>query len=395
MKKIGRLYFLVALWCVLTFNVSAQERKCSFDEPDVIREQYQIERLLNEGEETEILQIRVVFHVVYQDGEQNISDDQILSQLKVLNQDYQKTNPDSVNVPEIFKPLSANCKLQFVLAQQDEDGVPTNGITRTQTTHGPFGNSDIHFSSLGGKDAWNADKYLNIWVCNLAPGVLGYATPPGTTKEKDGVVIHFENIGTLGTAKAPYQGGRTLTHEVGHYLGLQHIWGVAGDCDDDDGIEDTPLQAGAIHDCSESKFSCGSQDMLQNFMNLAQDDCLNFFTRGQATFMRSILLNERKGVIDTSTLVLNIKEGSITESLLLVPVNGQKAKYELKGLENASIKSIAVFSHNGASLFRKDFSGFKSPQELEIDLKGYSAGLYFIRIATSEKIYTKRILHLL
>ena len=118
-------------------------------------------------------------HVVWSNSNQNISDAQIESQINVLNQDYRRNNIDQINTPSVWQSIAADCEIEFCLAKIDPNGLPTNGINRVQTNHGSFGmNNDIHTSALGGADDWPNDDYLNIWVCDLESGLLGYATPP-------------------------------------------------------------------------------------------------------------------------------------------------------------------------------------------------------------------------
>ncbi|MEM6522151.1 MAG: zinc-dependent metalloprotease [Bacteroidota bacterium] len=245
----------------------------------------------------DIIYVPVVVHVVYSSEAQNVSDDQIRSQIIALNADYRRLNADASRTPSEFVSVAADAQIIFYLATISDAGEETDGVTRTPTTHGVFANDDIHFSELGGRDAWNVLEYLNIWVADLPPGVQGFASTPEGIDDTDGVVIDYESFGTFGTAKIPYHLGRTLTHEVGHYLGLKHPWGTTGGCDDDDGIEDTNNQTGPVTICASNN-SCNSPDMVQNFMNLADDECLNFFTKGQASAMRGILSTVREELVN-------------------------------------------------------------------------------------------------
>ncbi|WP_185154027.1 M43 family zinc metalloprotease [Fulvivirga sp. M361] len=246
----------------------------------------------------EWLYVPVVVHVVYSEESQNISDAQIISQIDLINRDYSRANSDAEQTLEAFKPLAANTRIQFYLARIDPLGNPTNGITRTSTTHGVFANEDIHFADQGGADAWNPLEYLNVWVCDLPPTISGLASTPDQANEmEDGVVIDFESFGTIGTVQPPHHLGRTMTHEVGHYLGLDHTSGRIDGCEDDDGIEDTPLQSASNGNCDLGANSCGSTDMTQNFMNQADDDCLNLFTEGQKEVMRDALSTVRSELI--------------------------------------------------------------------------------------------------
>jgi len=163
------------------------------------------------------------------------------------------------------------------------DNNATTGITHTPTNVEIFTTNDnIKQDSTGGKSAWNTSRYLNIWVGaiigNNSGQLLGYATSPGVAAWRDGVVVRYDAFGTTGTADWPYDKGRTCTHEVGHYLGLRHIWGDNPDCSLDDGIADTPMQADETTGCpdfdSPSTISCDTQDMFMNYMDYTYDACM-------------------------------------------------------------------------------------------------------------------------
>jgi hypothetical protein len=240
----------------------------------------------------EVIIIPVVVHVLYNTQQQNISDAQILSQINSLNQDYRRQNADTANTPQAFKKVAADVRIQFCLAKVDPQGYYTTGIVRKYTKAEFFQNDDkMKFSSQGGDDAWDATKYLNLWVCNLFNLTLGYGVLPGSPLQKDGVVIKYNVFGTVGTLLAPYNKGRTATHEIGHWLGLKHLWGDSS-CGDD-GIADTPPQQAANYGCSSfphlSQCSINSYgDMFMNFMDFSNDACMNVFTQGQKAEMRSL-----------------------------------------------------------------------------------------------------------
>ncbi len=239
----------------------------------------------------EIITIPVVVHVVFNTSLQNISTDQVLSQIEVLNQDYRKLNKDNALVPDAFKAFAGDTRIMFCLAQVDPEGRATNGINRRYTSK-PYFNADdgMKFKASGGVDAWDPDQYLNIWVCSIFGRVLGYAAPPGGELKKDGVVINYDVFGSRGSLQRDFNKGRTTTHEVAHWLGLQHIWG--DDFCGDDGIDDTPRQKSYNFNCPSfpRKTDCSPNDngdMFMNFMDLTSDACMNMFTHGQKNKMRS------------------------------------------------------------------------------------------------------------
>ena len=252
---------------------------------------------------TAILTIPVVVHVIYRNATQNITDAQIMSQMDVLNEDFRRQNSDTGSTPASFVGVAADTEIEFCLASVDPGGLPTTGITRTSTTVAEIGNANFYTTSSGGKDAWNTTQYLNIWVCEIESGggLLGFATPPGTAgPNDDGVVIDYRFMGTMGTVSAPMDLGRTGTHEVGHYLNLEHIWGLYGGCGDDDLVGDTPDQEFDNFGCPGSATSCGSADMFMNYMDYTDDNCMNIFTQGQKTRMVAALTGPRAALLTSS-----------------------------------------------------------------------------------------------
>jgi hypothetical protein len=235
---------------------------------------------------TRVVSIPVVFHVVHNTATQNISEAQIDSQITVLNQDFRGTNPDVAQVPAVWQGLVGDARLEFHRATVDPNGNTTNGVTRTQTAVAAFTDDDaVKFAAQGGADAWPSDRYLNVWVCQLAGGLLGYAQFPGGPAATDGVVILHTGFGTTGTAAAPFDRGRTATHEIGHWLNLFHIGGDDGTgCGGSDQVADTPNQAGQNFGCpSFPSITCNNGpngDMFMNYMDYTDDACMFMLTKG-------------------------------------------------------------------------------------------------------------------
>ena len=229
--------------------------------------------------------IPVVVHVIYNNSAENVSDAQIQSQIDVLNEDFRRLNADADGT----WPQAADSDIEFCLASVDPNGNATNGITRTSTSTSAFGTNDqMKFNSSGGKDAWSRDDYMNIWVCDISGGILGYAQFPGSgSAATDGIVIDYAYFGRGGSAQAPFDLGRTATHEVGHWLNLRHIWGDGG-CGVDDFVSDTPESDASNGGCATGHVSCGSTDMVQNYMDYSDDACMNLFTNGQKTRMQAL-----------------------------------------------------------------------------------------------------------
>ncbi len=273
--------------------------------------------------------IPVVFHVVYNNAAQNVPLSQLQAQLNVLNRDFRRQNADTATTPSVFRVLGADTQIEFCLASVDPAGQPTTGVTRTSTTVSAFSvNSPnaVKTAAQGGKDGWNRNNYLNIWVCNMGGGILGYATPPGGPAASDGVVILYSSL--PGGSFAPFNQGRTATHEVGHWLNLRHIWGEQPGCADDDLVADTPLQQEENYNCPTFPLTTGigaacpgsntNGSMFMNYMDYVDDGCMNIFTKGQRDRMVAALNTSRASILASTacanTLAANFSASSTTVS---------------------------------------------------------------------------------
>jgi hypothetical protein len=249
-----------------------------------------------------LVTIPVVVHVVHRTGEEDISDAQVRSQIDVLNKDFRAKNADKRKVPPVWKSLVADANIEFALATTDPKGKKTSGITRMATTVRAFGPDDtVKSKRTGGVDPWPTDRYLNIWVCNLGGGLLGYAQFPGGKAATDGVVVLYSAFGTRGAVNPPFNKGRTATHEVGHYLNLRHIWGDRNDCTGNDFVTDTPPARQANN--GKPKFphiTCNNGpngDMFMNYMDYVDDAAMFMFTTGQVARMNAALAGPRKKLV--------------------------------------------------------------------------------------------------
>ncbi len=241
-----------------------------------------------------VITIPTVVHVVWNTAAQNISDALVNAQIAQLNADFAKLNSDASTIPSLFAGLAANTEIQFCLAQRDPNGNPTNGIVRRQTGTASFSsNNAVKFTAQGGSDAWPASSYLNLWVCNLGGGLLGYAQFPGGSASTDGVVVLYSSVGSLtvpGSAP-PFDHGRTATHEVGHWLNLRHIWGDQN-CGSDL-VSDTPTHNTSNGGCPAYPHysTCAGTpvEMTMNYMDYTDDNCMTMFSAGQSTRMNAVL----------------------------------------------------------------------------------------------------------
>tara|TARA_R110002051_G_scaffold151584_2_gene224169 strand:+ start:415 stop:1479 length:1065 start_codon:yes stop_codon:yes gene_type:complete len=215
---------------------------------------------------------------------------QINSQIAILNQDFNNNNPNTSSIPGEFAGLVADADITFTLAN----------VVRKVDTKSSWGTNDaMKLSSQGGIDATDSANYLNIWVCEIGGGILGYAQFPGGSATTDGVVIGTNYFGET-VAGGIYGKGRTATHEVGHWLNLRHIWGD-GRCRQDDFVADTPTSDGPNYNCpSYPTVNCQSNDMTMNYMDYVQDDCMYMFSNGQNDRMRALFVpgGAREGLVN-------------------------------------------------------------------------------------------------
>lgn len=248
--------------------------------------------------------IPVVFHIIHEFGAENISDAQVFDAMRILNEDFNKQNPDWDNVVSQFLPLVANIDIEFKLARKDPNGNCTNGITRTVSALTNAGDQ-----SMKNLIQWPRNKYLNVWVAASADGAAGYTLTPGGAAlfaAADGIVMEHTYVGSNGTGSVSRS--RALTHEVGHWINLEHPWGgsntpgLASNCGTDDGVSDTPNTIGWTT-CVLSGTSCGSLDNVENFMDYSY--CSKMFTNGQKTRMIAALNSttaQRNQLITASNL---------------------------------------------------------------------------------------------
>jgi len=224
-----------------------------------------------------------VVNVVYRTDAQNVKDAQIKSQIGVLNRDFAATNTDKKKVPEPWKGLVTKSRVRFKLAK----------VVRRRTTRSSFPTDDSVKRSSAGIAPFEPERHLNLWVCALGGGVLGYAQFPGGPASTDGVVVDYRAFGKGGSAQAPFNLGRTATHEVGHYFNLRHIWGDTEDCTGSDFVADTPNAAGPNYGTpSFPSVSCGNGpngDMFMNYMDYVDDAAMVLFTAQQVVRMRTAL----------------------------------------------------------------------------------------------------------
>ncbi len=298
--------------CGHTFLEIQQEKELGIFGSKPFFEDWITKKIVEKNSKPQIMKVQaetrvipVVVHVLHNGTavgvQANISDAQILSQIRVLNEDFRRKNADAIRTPAEFLPVAADANIEFVLAKQDPNGLPTTGIVRKQGPKTIYAPEDA--TLIGQTSQWNPEEYLNMWVVPLVSPFLGYATFPTsnlpglnfspTAAIRDGITVDYLFFGT-GPGTAANTTGRTATHEVGHYLGLRHIWGDEAGCELDDFVLDTPSQDNpnnTICNDNPSRFSCGNSNMIQNYMDYTPDPCMNLFTKGQVDRFDVVLTN--------------------------------------------------------------------------------------------------------
>ena len=258
------------------------------DDPSLAARMEAIERFTRDFEanpnlgrmEGDVLVVPVVVNVLYRTNAENISDAQIQSQIDVLNEDFSATNADYSRPTAFDAVKSGNTNIRFELA----------GTVRRSTNKKSWqANDGMKKSSQGGIDPTSPATTLNLWACTMSGGILGYAQFPGGNPATDGVVILNTAFGRVGSVQAPFDRGRTATHEVGHYFNLRHIWGDAT-CGNDL-VSDTPQHNTYNFGCPSPthRSTCTGQplEMTMNYMDYTDDACMYMFSAGQRTRMQA------------------------------------------------------------------------------------------------------------
>jgi hypothetical protein len=370
--------------------------------------------------------INVVVHVVWKELAENLDDSIILNQIAVLNRDFNRENADTVDLRDVFLPAAGNPQIKFNLV----------AIERVQTSaefeislDGSNLLSNLKKSAEGGSDAWDTEKYLNIWVCHIQPitfggtvvgQILGFAFPPaGLTNwpansnapspEEDGVVIDFRVFGANNpnVVENPSGGGplevrgRTSVHEVGHYLGLRHIWGDGGffglpnDCEQSDGIEDTPFaNSESAFECDKTRNTCSqietfynidAPDMVENYMDYSSETCQNTFTQGQADHMNSTLAGPRAGLISGASAVTT---PTAPDAWVLTPNPASEMVYLSQREVAAPVPvSVRVADATGRLVARLTAEN----RQVGLPVGQWDNGLYFIHVSAGSDQQTLKL----
>ncbi|HNP47993.1 MAG TPA: M43 family zinc metalloprotease [Bacteroidia bacterium] len=351
-----------------------------------------------------IFTIPVVVHVVWRTNSQNITDQQILSQIDVLNEDFGHRNADTSSIPANWRSISSASNFQFCMAQIDPNGNPTNGIERRQTNVNTFTDDDlVKAYTSGGMDAWDTRSYFNIWVCNLGGGILGYAEFPTSQQSSTyGVVIGYDAFGRVGVVSYPYNKGRTATHEIGHCFNLKHIWGDdQGACTGSDNVADTPNQGAETYGCLTypANDNCNTTTngyMFMNYMDYSDDRCLYMFTNGQNTRMNtamttwySDLLANTNNLCESGVGVSSAPDDfqfslypNPTEGLLTLDMTGTR--------DLGSSIDLAIVDALGEIVYTRKI---ENPVGMlhQIEMNNFNSGIYFVNLSNAQFKKTVRV----
>lgn len=350
-----------------------------------------------------IYTIPVVVHVVWRTAAQNISDQQIQSQIDALNEDFARLNADTGNTPAVFKPVAAATPFRFCLAQTDTNGNPTNGIERRNTTSSSFSTNDnVKRYANGGLDPWDPSRYLNIWVCNLSGGVLGYGEfPTATISPTYGLVIQYNAFGRVGTLQPSYNLGRTTVHEICHCFRLSHIWGDDfGTCTGTDFCGDTPNQGSENYGCPtfplyDNCATSGNGVQFMNYMDYCDDICLNMFTNQQSLRMLNAM-SSYKPTLLTSTAcqspTAGISELDKVFNFSVYP-NPSNGNFDIDLFLLPSIigdLKLTVTDRLGR-MVRSEMLVQPAGRIHPLDLTREAEGVYFLKLSNSEVNRTVRL----
>jgi hypothetical protein len=372
-----------------------------------------------------IITIPIVVHVVHRNQDMigantNISNAQIADQIRILNEDYSKTNSEFPNPPRnTFNNYAGNPQLKFCLATVDPNGNSSTGITRTGTSKTGWDaddeSNDMKRASTGGIDNWNPLKYLNIWVCNLTNSggggqTLGYAYLPGlqaisSQSWKDGLVVDYKFFGTIENVSSSSD-GRTPTHEIGHYLGLSHTFCENGGCcdNDDSNVDDTPATDGIYfgsvntntnnNSCNDINYGFSNDllDMDENYMSYSSNTWM--FSNDQANAMYNTLnavawQGGRRDLWQNSTVTVNCSglvavDEYILDDLSIYP-NPTKGEIFINDAEK--LLSISVYN-----VFGNEIIANAKNNNNTIDLSQMVDGVYFIAFIGKYNVITKKII---
>jgi len=429
---------------VVPDNMDTPKRKCATPPKSEANEAYEVwisdvlqkeTQFANVKRTSAVYNIPVVFHIIHTGvavgSGRNISLAQINSQLTVLNEAFRKTNTDFTTyvTQSGLQAVAADCEINFCAAKVSPTGtlLAEPGVDRISTVakgwtappySSPGGGANYIEQTIKPGSSWDPAQYLNIWILEFNDGTLGYAQFPtvpsattptigdmngmGGAANTDGVVFDYRYVGTTGTATAPYNKGRTAVHEIGHWLGLYHIWGDDfGSCSGSDNVNDTPNQASEFYTCPTSNGAVRTDACTaaspgvnyQNYMDYSDDKCMVMFTSGQKARMQACMQYcTRRTSLNTSTVCtwdgLEENVESVTMDVFPNPTSGELT-VNVSTL-NSQDFTISVVNTLGQSV-REVKQIQSNGGNYKIDLSELHSGVYFVMLKSKSYSKTKRI----
>ncbi|MBD3581809.1 zinc-dependent metalloprotease [Flavobacterium selenitireducens] len=389
----NKLFTLLGLFCIVTLSAQRHcgsgEKIAQLEQDANFKARHQANKaLLSDARShsknsvtntpNSITTIKVVFHVLYKNDVQNITDEQINSQLASMNADFRRMNTDFATVvPQAFQCHASDMEICFVKATVDPNGQPATGITRKLVA--PGFDLETQYYTDAGQPAWDTSRYLNIWIGRFQTfGYLGFGTPPAAAGQPyDGLCISYKTVGCDGSAIPPFNKGRTIVHELGHYFGLSHPWGedgsACGDMTNDDHVGDIP----SINDphfgnptYPENSNMCQPDEngaMFMNFMDYVNDEAMAFFTDDQKAIVQATLSTARMSLLGTKDL-------AVEKGISIYP--NPADKFVALRSQSASLGYIEIYTANGQLLK----TVVTDQKENTIGLENFTQGVYLLRI---------------
>ena len=338
--------------------------------------------------------MHVVFHVFTFENQNPLAKSQIFDQLDILNNDYQGHSVGIEAIPSEIRQFVGSPSISFCLASNDPDGRQTDGIIYYVTSDSDLADINqsgmlrpIKHKSLGGANAWDTERYLNIWISSRNDGILADSSNPDDSgTSDDGIVIETDVVGSYNGTNENFDRGKTLTHEVGHFLGLNHLWLDDSNCDTDDQIADTPSQEGPYFGCpAHPQQSCGSMDFIYNFMDFSDDICLRYFTNGQVTRMHEILQNERSSLSVNNCIGTDVEDGFED---IIIAYRGPTII--IRSMNDLRLNSnFTLFDFSGRRISQSKISGNYIYQ---LDVSDLPFGIYIVVLESSDKKIARKLL---
>jgi hypothetical protein len=336
----------------------------------------------------------IVFHIVYQEGQTIPSDKELKEQITMVNKNFRKTDYKSkheADVKEKFGEKAADIEIEFCLASVNPQGAESNGTTQVKTSKEIWGmTNDMKSKSTLGQDAWDINKYINVWVVNMEDSVSGFAQLPGGPAESDGIVIDKRYLMQDDQKNKEYKQGKTLTHLLGNYLGLYDLWGPCLCCDDN--VEDTPIHNGPNYgniDLYKHVSLCDGNpvEMTMNFMDNTNDDWMYMFTQGQKKRMQAVLSSRgpRAGI---GKAPYSCKENKVSvrsreEYTLSVFPNPAYDKIQvIITSPRGEAASVHIYNTLGVEIMKREIVIGEGENTNTMDVSQLATGSYLIQVAT-------------